>query len=179
MIIEACNQCIKSKENWMVAMKIVFATRNHLHKSIIPENELHIKVVMDELEMKTKSLPDLSEYDHSIYNMESALRKQVVLFSRLIWRYDLTDLPCLKKIGHTGDDTLPWRSVSFVLLREELYERFASQPKLSLDHKTYQTEQKPSSLSVGSLGINRIMSSIPSPSSPFTPLTHAAFKFQN
>jgi hypothetical protein len=179
MLLEACNQCIKAKENWLVAMRIVFAARNHLHRSFIPQNEIVYDVVMDEMHHETKALPDLSDYDHSIYNMQKALKKHTVLLSRLIWRFDVNDLPCLVRIQHSADDTIPWRKVSFKVLRKELMERFKSQPKLKLSHEPklniLATTAKPTPLlSFG--GVSYVSSQ---QSSPFTPLAHNPFKFHS
>jgi hypothetical protein len=179
MLLEACNQCIKAKENWLVAMRIVFAARNHLHRSFIPENEVIYDVVMDELHHETKPLPDLGDYDHSIYNMQNALRKHTILLSRLMWRFDINDLPCLARIHHSGDNTIPWRNVSFKILRKEMIQRFQSQPKLKLNHEpklnVRSTTTKPTPLlSFG--GVHYISSQ---QSSPFTPLAHNPFKFNS
>lgn len=170
MILEHCNKCIQHKQNWFLAMDIVLASRNHLHKSSIPEDEILFEIVDETIPKETKMYPELGNYDNSIYNMQNTIRKNTITFSRLLWHYDLHQLDSLREIGYDKITTIPWQKISFTKLKQELIHLFSLQTRpipLSYrnQHLRHTAMRKPCRL-----GINIIKNEV---ISPITPLVHS------
>ncbi|KAJ3315174.1 hypothetical protein HDV04_004315 [Boothiomyces sp. JEL0838] len=165
--------CIVAKQKWIIAMDIVLASRNHLHASFIPEDEEYLKVVMETPEESTKDFPDLSSYDNSIYNMEKNLHKSAMLLSRLLWRYELSELAGYCQLYSRID----WRAISFTNLRNNLIGYFSKKTKIDYRfHGFPQKNLEPTFKFHTTAGSNHRIPLSSTSGSPFTPLIHGSFK---
>lgn len=68
MLIECCNKCIELKSKWLMAINIVYVSRNHLHRSSIPEYEELIPVVSETPPYSLKHFPDMRNYGSKTLN---------------------------------------------------------------------------------------------------------------
>ncbi|KAJ3324420.1 hypothetical protein HDV06_006831 [Boothiomyces sp. JEL0866] len=173
MILNCINRCIVAKQKWIIAMDIVLASRNHLHSSFIPADEEYLDVAMETIEISTKSFPDLTSYDNSIYNMEKNLHKSTMLLSRLLWRYELSELAGYSQLYSRID----WRKISFTNLKANLSDYFAKNGNIEYNfHGFPQKNVEPSFKFQSIVDGNQIIPLSSTSGSPFTPLIHGSFK---
>ncbi|KAI8896108.1 hypothetical protein BC833DRAFT_598880 [Globomyces pollinis-pini] len=125
MIMHLLNKCIQYKERWILSMDIVLASRNHLHRSSVPTSEDSHKVRLETEEFQRKTLPDLSHYDNSIYNIEHNIQQNSLILSRLIWRYGI-DLKCKYLKYQFKDSKINWKTISYTRLKKDIMDVFKS-----------------------------------------------------
>lgn len=114
--------------------------------------------------------------------MEKAIRKFTVLLFRLLWRYDIDDLPSLVETKTsceskgTLDETRRWQSISFTKLRVEMIERFKKQSgKIPFGYRGENFQVRKPAMSPSSIfpNINGLKGHHSKHGSPFTPLSHS------